>query len=483
MTNENNDEKKENNDEKKEPEEGTPDDWSEAYETDEEDEKTQSERQEEEGGGEKEEEAWREDVESHAPLAGVAPESAPDPVENKKRKKGTAKRQPFRTLIVPIAAATILIVILFTGYSFYRSSRESGLPETAKIARPSSSLEQKVFEPGAETSPEYAKKLREYEAQREAEAEEAGVSHIPSVLASTKDSGETNQRLDELERETITLQPATEEAQSQPSPAIVHAPARPAPAAGVNKADPNYLLMVQTYQAAQAAHLYEMQAGITYPSAATITAGTTITDSAESLVPTEPPTNNPTWQQPAPFTVGQVVYAANAVAVNSDVPGPVMVEVLHGPQRGGKFIGAFAVHGQDKLLITFNRYIDTDNKESVVTAYAVDPTEIKPGVSSRVKNRTFSRWAALVAASFIEGFGEAAGKAGSTSTTSLGAGAMLSQTSHLEYDTEKQAWIAAGKVGGKVAPIVEQYFHRAPTVYLDRGTPVGVLIIGLDKAS
>lgn len=140
------------------------------------------------------------------------------------------------------------------------------------------------------------------------------------------------------------------------------------------------------------------------------------------------------------------MYAVNEVAVNSDVPGPVMVEVLHGPQRGGKFIGAFAVHGQDKLLITFNRYIDTDNKESVITAYAVDPAEIKTGVRSRVKNRTFSRWAALVAASFIEGFGEAAGKAGSTATTSLGSGGVISQTSHLEYDTEKQAWMRKRKV-------------------------------------
>lgn len=278
----------ENDDEKKEAEEETPDGWSEAYET--------SERQEEkEGGGEQEEEARRADVENHATLAGVAPEAALDPVENKKRKKRPANRHPFRTLIVPIAAATILIVILFTGYSFYRSSRESGLPETAKLASPSSSLEQEVFEAGAETSPEYAKKLREYEAQREAEAEEAGVSHIPSVLASAKDNDQINQKLDELERETITQQPATEEAQSQPSPAIAAEPAPPTPAVGVNKADPNYQMMVQAYQAAQAAQLYEMQVGITYPSAATITAGTTAAAGPdESIVPKEPPTNNPT---------------------------------------------------------------------------------------------------------------------------------------------------------------------------------------------
>ena len=47
------------------------------------------------------------------------------------------------------------------------------------------------------------------------------------------------------------------------------------------------------------------------------------------------------------------------------------------------------------------------------------------------------------------------------------------------YSPADQAWIAAGKVGEKAGKIFERNFERPPTVYLESGTPVGILILNV----
>ena len=47
------------------------------------------------------------------------------------------------------------------------------------------------------------------------------------------------------------------------------------------------------------------------------------------------------------------------------------------------------------------------------------------------------------------------------------------------YSVEDQAWIAAGKVGEKAGKIFEKNFDRPPTVRLESGTPVGVLVLNV----
>ena len=48
-----------------------------------------------------------------------------------------------------------------------------------------------------------------------------------------------------------------------------------------------------------------------------------------------------------------------------------------------------------------------------------------------------------------------------------------------EYSVEDQSWIAAGKVGEKAGKIFEKGFDRPPTVRLESGTPVGVLVLNV----
>ena len=47
------------------------------------------------------------------------------------------------------------------------------------------------------------------------------------------------------------------------------------------------------------------------------------------------------------------------------------------------------------------------------------------------------------------------------------------------YSPADQAWIAAGKVGEKAGKIFEKNFERPPTVYLESGTVVGILVLNV----
>ena len=180
---------------------------------------------------------------------------------------------------------------------------------------------------------------------------------------------------------------------------------------------------------------------------------------------------NPKPAAVTPFEVGEVLYAMNSLSINSDVPGPVMIELVSGRLRGGKFIGSFARHNKF-LLLKFTAFA-YEGKTYPVEALAVDPNTSGVAVRSDVDSHYIERWGGLVAASFLEGFAEAVGNSGQSAET-------VDSTvivNHPVYSAADQMWIAAGKVGERLAEPMLQNFYRAPTVYLEPGTEMGILII------
>lgn len=172
-----------------------------------------------------------------------------------------------------------------------------------------------------------------------------------------------------------------------------------------------------------------------------------------------------------PFEVGDVMYAVNTIAINSDVPGPAMIELVTGHLKGGKFIGAFARHNKH-LLLKFTAFA-FQGKTYPIEALAVDPATSSVAMRSDVDSHYFERWGGLVAASFLEGFAEAVSTSG-LSTESTDIGVIVDQP---DYSTSDQLWIAAGKVGENLAEPMLENFYRPPTVYLEPGTEIGILIV------
>lgn len=141
-------------------------------------------------------------------------------------------------------------------------------------------------------------------------------------------------------------------------------------------------------------------------------------------------------------------------------------------------MGGFQRH-DERLVLAFNRAVLPSGETVQLEAYAVDPSTSEASVASSVDTHFFSRWGGLVASAFLEGLGSAKRYSGAQSTIYGYGNDTTDQMVWNEYSVEDQAWIAAGKVGEKAGKIFEKGFDRPPTVRLESGTPVGVLILNV----
>ncbi len=176
---------------------------------------------------------------------------------------------------------------------------------------------------------------------------------------------------------------------------------------------------------------------------------------------------------------GDMLYAVVETGVNSDVPSAVMATVAVGPYKNARLLGKFQ-RFEERLVLAFSRVILPSGEDLQIEAYAVDPSTSEASVATSVDTHFFSRWGGLIAASFLQGLGEAKRYSGAQSTIYGAAnGETSDQMVWNTYSPADQAWIAAGKVGEKVGEVFERNFERPPTVYVEQGTPVGVLILSV----
>ncbi len=183
--------------------------------------------------------------------------------------------------------------------------------------------------------------------------------------------------------------------------------------------------------------------------------------------------------QTSAFTSGTMLYAIVDTAINSDVSSAVMATVISGDYRKTKFIGSFARFDK-RLVIKFERAVLPDGSEQQIEAYAVDPSTSEASVADKVNTHFFSRWGGLIAASFLEGLGEAKQYSGAETVSNV-LGEATGGMVFSEYSVADQAWIAAGKVGERASEIFAQNFNRPPTVHLNMGSAIGILILNTGK--
>lgn len=174
---------------------------------------------------------------------------------------------------------------------------------------------------------------------------------------------------------------------------------------------------------------------------------------------------------------GTLLYAIVDTGVNSDVPSAVMATVVVGEYKGVKLLGKFQ-RFEKRLVLAFSRGILKSGEDVQLEGYAIDPETTEASVASAVNTHFFSRWGGLIASSFLAGLGEAKQYSGATSNYD-NFGGNTNQMVFSDYSIEDQLWIAAGKVGEKSSEIFAKNFDRPPTVYLDSGSSIGVLILNV----
>jgi intracellular multiplication protein IcmE len=174
---------------------------------------------------------------------------------------------------------------------------------------------------------------------------------------------------------------------------------------------------------------------------------------------------------------GDILYCVNRVSLDSDAPGPAMVEVLEGPYAGARAIGSFTRAGEH-LVLEFSSLTLSDGRNHPVRGYAIDPRTDRTAVRSAVDTHAVERWLKFAAAKFLEGFGDAVSSTRSSAyVTPYGSGYTTSR-----LDLHEQLWSAAGKVGQGAARMLERDFSVPPTVTLRSGTEMGVLLVQVGAA-
>jgi len=181
--------------------------------------------------------------------------------------------------------------------------------------------------------------------------------------------------------------------------------------------------------------------------------------------------------EPAKIVVnaGTVSYAQLLTEANSDVPGPILAQIVSGPLAGARAVGAFQVaDGYEKYLVLKFTLADRKGTDYRISAIALDPDTTLGGMATEVDERYFARVVLPAAAGFLQGLGQAMGQ-GNSSTQTNGI-TTLSTTAGNGFKQGMYNGL------GDAAQTAGQFFQNQanqtkPLVRVAAGTPMGLFFI------
>lgn len=336
----------------------------------------------------------------------------------------TSTEKKRRFILFSLLGLAAAVVIVLASFLLFTPEKPSG---TSKMA--SARTEAVSGQAGGVGSEEYNQKLKEHDAQQANAALQSGASFIPTPIGEKKSVVVKKQ-------DTPPSPPPVAQVRTVPvqTPRTDNAMLK---RMMDDLAELDTRLASASVGQGQIAYVREFQDETGQQDSEKKPASGTLSVAASSRPAVKP---------------GDLLYAIIDVGVNSDVPSAVLA---------------------------FNRIILPSGETIQVESYAVDPTTSEASVASSVDTHFFSRWGGLVASAFLEGLGTAKRYSGAQSTIYGYGNDVTDQMVWNTYSVSDQAWIAAGKVGEKAGKIFERNFDRPPTVRLESGTPVGVLVMNV----
>lgn len=170
------------------------------------------------------------------------------------------------------------------------------------------------------------------------------------------------------------------------------------------------------------------------------------------------------------IAAGTVNYAQMLTEANSDVPGPILAQILSGPLSGARAIGSFDV-GYDLMTLTFKAAV-LKGKEYKIDAIALDPDTTLGGMATEVDHRYFSRVVLPAAAAFVSAFGRKLSEKPTDTVVTQGGTVITTQA---ENGIEEGLYEGVGSAGQTIANFLSN--EAANTKVLVRvavGTPMGL---------
>lgn len=170
---------------------------------------------------------------------------------------------------------------------------------------------------------------------------------------------------------------------------------------------------------------------------------------------------------------GTVNYAQLLTEANSDVPGPILAQILSGPLAGGRAIGRFQVMN-DYIVLTFN-LVTLKGKEYAINALALDPDTTLGAMATEVDHRYFSRVLLPAAGSFMSSFGSAL-SSGDTTTSQTDSGFVVNEA---KKGYKEATFAGLGQAGQTIAQFFQQQAQQTKTlVRVGVGTSMGLFFLG-----
>ena len=171
---------------------------------------------------------------------------------------------------------------------------------------------------------------------------------------------------------------------------------------------------------------------------------------------------------------GTIVPAVLLTSLRSDAPGPVLAQIVSGPLAGARVLGTFQAT-EKEIVVQFQTLSKPGEASSFrIDAYAVN-SNLGTGLATNVDNHYFRRYGLLLASGFLQGYGQAIGRSGTTTTVTDGGGVIITQD---ELNSGQIARVALGQAGSTVAADIQSASDVDPTVYVD-AQKGGGLAIGL----
>lgn len=173
------------------------------------------------------------------------------------------------------------------------------------------------------------------------------------------------------------------------------------------------------------------------------------------------------------YPAGRIAYAQILTEANSDVPGPVLAQILSGPLSGSRILGSFE---KEKELLTLN--FDTIIVKGIsidVEAVAIDPDTTLPAMATDVDHHYLARVVLPMASAFVTGMASAISESGRTNITIQGE-TVAEETEKADSDQKVASGIE--EAGQKLSEIIDETADEIEvTVRVEAGTPMGILFL------
>ena len=189
----------------------------------------------------------------------------------------------------------------------------------------------------------------------------------------------------------------------------------------------------------------------------------------------EPPAETAAATRPPAIALaveaGRPLYARTLYEVNSDYPGPVLVEILEPPLAGAVATGSFT-RIRDTLALHLTR-VEVAGVSTAVDGWAVGLDCACFAIEGEVDRHWFDRVILPSAVAFAEGWSRALARP--ATTVNVEGGVVVQSTA--AATSEDRLWEGIAAATGPAAAVLQEDAPRALTVSIPQGTELAVTFV------